>query len=75
MSGYKSDFLNILATRGFIHQVSEPDALDKLADELGAHIRPQIRRVYPLEAAADAHRDLEAGGISGKLVLAVGVAV
>ena len=31
MSAYKSDFLNILASRGFIHQVSEPDALDALA--------------------------------------------
>jgi tyrosyl-tRNA synthetase len=31
MSGYKSEFLNVLATRGFIHQVSEPDALDQLA--------------------------------------------
>src|SRR5215208_1260197 len=31
MSGYKSDFLNVLAERGFIHQVSEPDALDRLA--------------------------------------------
>jgi tyrosyl-tRNA synthetase len=31
MRGYKSDFLNVLATRGFIHQVSEPDALDSLA--------------------------------------------
>jgi tyrosyl-tRNA synthetase len=29
MSAYKSDFLNILAERGFIHQVSEPDALDE----------------------------------------------
>jgi tyrosyl-tRNA synthetase len=28
MSAYKSDFLNILAERGFIHQVSEPDVLD-----------------------------------------------
>jgi tyrosyl-tRNA synthetase len=28
MSTYKSDFLNVLAERGFIHQVSEPDALD-----------------------------------------------
>src|SRR5262249_30718388 len=28
MSAYKSDFLNVLATRGFIHQVSEPEALD-----------------------------------------------
>ena len=31
MSTYKSDFLNILANRGFIHQVSEPEALDALA--------------------------------------------
>jgi tyrosyl-tRNA synthetase len=31
MSAYKSEFLNILANRGFIHQVSEPDALDALA--------------------------------------------
>jgi tyrosyl-tRNA synthetase len=31
MSGYKSDFLNVLSQRGFIHQVSEPDALDQLA--------------------------------------------
>src|ERR1051325_11308093 len=31
MSGYKSDFLNVLAERGFVPQVSEPDALDQLA--------------------------------------------
>src|ERR1700689_3880234 len=31
MSAYKSDFLNVLASRGFIHQVSEPQALDALA--------------------------------------------
>jgi tyrosyl-tRNA synthetase len=31
MSAYKSDFLNALASRGFIHQVSEPEALDALA--------------------------------------------
>jgi len=31
MSAYKSDLLNILAERGFIHQVSEPDALDARA--------------------------------------------
>src|ERR1700685_3951721 len=31
MSTYKSDFLNVLANRGFIHQVSEPEALDALA--------------------------------------------
>ena len=33
MSTYKSDFLNVLAARGFIHQVSEPDVLDALARE------------------------------------------
>ena len=33
MSAYKSDFLNILAERGFIHQVSEPEALDALAKD------------------------------------------
>ena len=31
MSAYKSDFLNILAERGFVHQVSEPEALDARA--------------------------------------------
>jgi tyrosyl-tRNA synthetase len=31
MSTYKSDFLNVLASRGFIHQASEPEALDALA--------------------------------------------
>ncbi len=28
MSAYKSDFLNVLAERGFIHQISEPETLD-----------------------------------------------
>ncbi len=31
MNTYKSDFLNLLAARGFINQVSEPEALDALA--------------------------------------------
>jgi len=31
MNTYKSDFLNVLATRGFIQQISEPEALDALA--------------------------------------------
>jgi tyrosyl-tRNA synthetase len=31
MNTYKSDFLNVLATRGFIHQISEPEAFDALA--------------------------------------------
>ena len=31
MSTYKSDFLHVLASRGFIHQISEPEALDARA--------------------------------------------
>jgi tyrosyl-tRNA synthetase len=40
MTTYKSDFLNILSERGFIHQVSEPDALDAkaAAGEITAYI-------------------------------------
>jgi tyrosyl-tRNA synthetase len=34
MNTYKSDFLHVLSERGFIHQVSEPDALDALARSL-----------------------------------------
>jgi len=33
MSAYKSDFLDVLSSRGFIHQVSEPEALDAFARE------------------------------------------
>ena len=31
MSPYKSDFLNVLSSRGYIHQVSDADGLDALA--------------------------------------------
>jgi tyrosyl-tRNA synthetase len=31
MSDYKSDFLRVLSSRGFVHQVSEPEQLDALA--------------------------------------------
>src|ERR1700689_27806 len=31
MTAYKSEFLNTLAERGFIHQLSEPEALDARA--------------------------------------------
>lgn len=31
MTSFKSEFLNVLQSRGFIHQVSEPEALDALA--------------------------------------------
>ena len=33
MTTFKCDFLNVLSSRGFIQQVSEPDALDALACE------------------------------------------
>jgi len=40
MTGFKSDFLNVLQSRGFIHQISDPDSLDALAarGELVAYI-------------------------------------
>jgi tyrosyl-tRNA synthetase len=31
MSAYKSELLNVLSSRGYIHQVSEPEVLDQLA--------------------------------------------
>jgi tyrosyl-tRNA synthetase len=40
MTAFKSDFLNVLQSRGFIHQISDPDSLDALAasQELVAYI-------------------------------------
>src|ERR1700749_3424376 len=40
MSVFKSDFLNVLQSRGFIHQISDPESLDALAAkrELVAYI-------------------------------------
>src|ERR1700722_2167785 len=35
MSTFKSDFLNVLSERGFVHQISEPDVLDALAERGG----------------------------------------
>ncbi|RJF76238.1 tyrosine--tRNA ligase [Rhodopseudomonas palustris] len=31
MAAFKSDFMNVLQERGFIHQISDPDSLDALA--------------------------------------------
>ena len=31
MTKFKSDFLNVLDQRGFIHQISDPEGLDALA--------------------------------------------
>jgi tyrosyl-tRNA synthetase len=40
MSAFKSDFLNVLSQRGFIHQISDPESLDAVAAkrELVAYI-------------------------------------
>jgi tyrosyl-tRNA synthetase len=40
MTTYKSDFLHVLESRGFIHQVSEPEVLDRLAktEQITAYI-------------------------------------
>ena len=40
MTAFKSDFLDVLQSRGFIHQISDPDSLDALAArrELVAYI-------------------------------------
>jgi tyrosyl-tRNA synthetase len=40
MTAFKSDFLNVLQNRGFIHQISDPESLDALAAkrELVAYI-------------------------------------
>jgi len=40
MSQYKSKFLNVLSERGFIHQISDPEALDAalLAETVSAYI-------------------------------------
>ncbi len=52
----------------------EPDgrSLDRIAQlmEQGA-VHPRVASVMGLEQAAEAHRRLEAGGVGGKLVLAV----
>ena len=31
MTAFKSDFLNLLQQRGFIHQISDPESLDAIA--------------------------------------------
>jgi tyrosyl-tRNA synthetase len=40
MTAFKSDFLNVMQQRGFVHQISDPDSLDALAQkrELVAYI-------------------------------------
>ena len=36
MTAFKSDFLNLLQRRGFIHQISDPESLDAIAAKGGA---------------------------------------
>lgn len=36
MTAFKSDFLNLLQQRGFIHQISDPESLDAIAAKGGA---------------------------------------
>jgi tyrosyl-tRNA synthetase len=33
MTAFKSDFLNVMQERGFVHQISDPDSLDALAQK------------------------------------------
>src|SRR6201996_5843529 len=69
MSTYKSDFLNVLAQRGFIHQVSEPEALDALArsSTITAYIgfdctAPSLRPPYWLQQTGARPIALMGGG-------------
>ena len=60
MSAYKSDFLNVLAERGFIHQVSEPDALDARAKSRRDHRLYRLRLHRGLAACRLAAADHDA---------------
>src|ERR1700751_4873614 len=77
MTAFKSDFLDVLQSRGFIHQISDPDSLDALAArrELVAyigfdctapslHFGPvvQIRCLYCLQQTAKKPIALMGGG-------------
>jgi NADPH:quinone reductase len=55
---------------GFLERTkAKIEAVSILASR--AQIRPLIDRVYPLDAIADAHRKLEAGGSRGKIVITI----
>ncbi|MFR9775618.1 NADP-dependent oxidoreductase [Micromonospora sp. MS34] len=47
------------------------EVLDRLSAAVDAGLRPDVRHVWPLAEAAEAHRRLEAGGVGGKIVLSV----
>lgn len=42
---------------------------DKMLPMIGKELQPVVGALYPLSAAADAHRRMEAGGVFGKIVL------
>ena len=60
MSAYKSDFLHVLAERGFIHQVSEPEALDALRQRRRDHRLYRLRLHRALAACRLAAADHDA---------------
>jgi hypothetical protein len=54
------EFLRVLATRGFIHQVSEPEALDRLAQasRIAAYIyRIRLHRAFAPRRQSGVDRD------------------
>src|SRR5437868_14149064 len=77
MTAFKSDFLNVLQSRGFIHQISDPESLDALAArrELVGYIgfdctapslhvgsMVQIMRLYWLQQTGNKPTALMGGG-------------
>ena len=48
MTAFKSDFLNVLQERGFIHQISDPRSLDALAAKRELRLNPVRLTFYNL---------------------------
>jgi len=56
----------------YLRVIPDPHGLKYLHDLVEAgKLRPVVQRVYPLDALADAHREIEAGHVVGKLVVRV----
>jgi NADPH2:quinone reductase len=62
---------NLMFYFGFMERTPEKIQALKVLAERGT-VRPLIDSVFPLEKVADAHRKVEAGGMKGKIVIAVG---